>query len=154
VIECLVDGLHGDEIEAVGEVIARRIGLGHDAPCESHLRCLTNTRRWLRGGADLAGKPDLSEDCRALADWPIPNARSHSRYDSQLASRLVHADSTSHVPEYVLAHQVEPDPFFEDRQQERQAVLIEAAGHASRVAVARRAHERLNLDKQRPRAFD
>ena len=50
--------------------------------------------------------------------------------------------------------QVQAGALLEHRQQQRQAVLIDAHRHAPRLAVAAGADERLHFDQQRPRAFE
>ena len=100
-------------------------------------------------------RPDFAEDRGARPDRPV----AHARRDGARRSPRSAAGSSTVMPPATFTNtssrdQVQAGALLEHGEQQRQAVLIDAAGHPPRVAVGARADQRLHLDEQRPRSFD
>ena len=146
--------LHRDELAAGGASSGAQLPVRDDAAGEAHLGRFAHAQRRLADAADLAGEPDLAEHRGDALTGRLRTLEATAATIAQVGRRLVDRDAAGDVDEHVLGHQVQAGALLEHRQQQRQAVLIEAAGHPPRVAVRAGADERLDLDQHRPRTFD
>ena len=155
-VERFADGADADELAVAGGLPIRRIdvGLGHDAAAETHLRGFADAQRRLRDAANLARQADLAEHRGRRRNHAIAHARRDRGEDAEVGRRLVDRHPAGDVHEHIVADQVEAGALFEHREQQRQPLLIDAARHAPRVAVAAGADERLHFDEDRPRSLD
>ena len=98
--------------------------------------------------------PTSPKTAVAVDQRPVANAGGDGRDDRQIGGRLFDVHPARDVDEDIVGHEVQPGALLEHRQQQRQAVLIDADRHPLGHAVRRRAGQRLHLDEDRPRAFD
>ena len=141
------------QLAAGRRVVGRTVAVREDAAREPHLRRLADAQRPLAGAADLAGKTNLAEHGRRRTDRTVAQARRHGGDDREIGRGLVDRHAAGDVDEDVLAHQVEAGALLEHGEQQREAILIDAARHPARVAVRAGADQRLHFDEQRPRTF-
>ena len=115
----------------------------------------TDTERGVRSRANLAGQADLAGTRRRRRNGAIAETRrdrSHNRR-SAAGSSMERPPATFY--EYVIGGEVQARAFVEHREQQRQPVLIEAAGRPCADSHERgSAHERLHFDEDRSRALD
>ena len=121
---------------------------------EPHLRGFAHAQRGLGDAADLARQADLAEHRRGRRNHAVPDARRDGGEHAQIRGRLVDRHPSRDVHEHVVAHEIETGALLEHREQQRQPLLIDAAGHPARGAVGARADQRLDFDENRPRALD
>ena len=130
------------------------VRLWQDASGKSHLRRFANSKRRLRDSAHLAGQSDFAEHRRGRRNDPVPHARRDRREDAQVRCRFVDRHSSRDVDEHVVSDQVQPGPFLEHREQQRQSLLIYAVRRPACRPVRAGADERLHFDEDRTRTFD
>ena len=143
------------QLAASRHVGAGAVAVRQHAAGETHLRGLLHAQRALRDARAprRPGRPRRTPPCRgAPAGCAGSRPRPPRRPGRPPARRRVMPPAM--LTKTSSASQVQPAALLEHGQQQRQAVRVEAAGHAPGVAVGARAHERLHFDQHRPRAFD
>ena len=113
--------------KSFGASLWRQTAVGHHTPREPELSRLADAKRRLRGRPHLAGQPDLAKHDDVGRNRPVAQARRDGRDDGEVGRRLFDAHPAGDVHEDVVGRQVEAGALVEHREQQRQAVVIEAA---------------------------
>src|SRR4029453_6171035 len=116
---------------------------GHDRARESHLRRFTQAQRSLTRTSNLPRKSDLTEYRGSLPDRTVAHARRDRADHSEVGGRFDDGHAAGEIDEDVLAHPFQAGALLENGEQQRQAILVDPAGHPPSVAVRAGADERL-----------
>src|SRR6184192_4004544 len=146
----VTDAVHAHQIEA-GQAHPRAGGQKHAAEplahrfAEASLDC--------RHGADLAAQADLAQEHGVRWERSVVHARDQRRHDGEVGRGLDQPHPARHVHEHVPLTERQATAALEDREQDRQAAVVESRGHPLWGAEAALRRQRLDLDQQRTRPF-
>src|SRR5438876_10383424 len=146
----LTDAVHADQIEP-GQAHPRAGGQEYAA--ESLARRFAQASLDGRHGADLAAQADLAQEHGVRRERSVVHARDQGRHDGEIGRGLEQPHPARHVHEHVPLTERQATAALEDREQDRQAAVVESRGHPLRGAEAALRRQRLDLDQQRTRPF-
>ena len=106
------------------------------------------------GGTDFATEADFTEDDGFVIEAFAGGSGGDSHADSEIGGGVGEAEATDDVDEDVFVGEAEFGAFFEDGDEEIEAVEVKAGGGALRVAEDGLADEGLDLDEEGAGAFD
>src|SRR5438094_1818579 len=127
------------------------VGLGNDAAGESHLCRFLYPERRLADPADFARQTDLAKHGRGGRNGPVPDARRNRSDDPQVGRGFVNGNPTGHIDEYIIPREVQARAFFEDREKQRKALLVDSARHPSSRSICAGTNQSLYFDEDGPR---
>ena len=105
-------------------------------------------------GTNFAGQPDFAGQGNAVRNCHVDVRRERCGNYSQVERRVVDAQPSGNVQEYVFLSNLKADALFEHRQQHIHPLGVEARHRALRRAVGCRADKRLCFNQERSCAVD
>jgi hypothetical protein len=129
-------------------------GPGHDRPLEAQPGRLAQPPLEAVHAAQLACQPNLAGADRAAEQRPIAQRGGERERQRQVERGLVDADPADEAGVDVVAGQADAGAPAQHRDQQRQALRVDARRRPARICLARRGDQRLDLDEQRPAAFE
>src|SRR5207249_2664876 len=122
----VTDAVHADQIEP-GQAHARAGGQEHAA--EPLARRFPEPSLDCAHGADLTAQADLPQEHGVGRERSVVHARDQRRHDREIGRGLDQPHAARHVDEHVPLAERQAAAALEDREQHRQAAMVESRGH-------------------------